>query len=249
MNKRSKFDSTSSFGFIALLDALGVSSYSLESSKIFIRNRDILIEQLQTISAKLGELERDLISPEIFTFGDTLLFTWNVGKERIMKGLVPVGEWISTAILLGIRYKMLFRGSISVGEYITEKNTVVGPAVADAAAWYEDADWFGVTLTPSLEFHLISLIESEYGKEKVDFEKWFVEYPIPRKMGNKRQWCVSWPYKIWESQKPPSPKSTLSTMLWDFPKPKGTETKYQNSFQFFLWYGKTVYSRMKEKTP
>ncbi|HLE88365.1 MAG TPA: hypothetical protein VI727_11965 [Candidatus Brocadiaceae bacterium] len=182
-------DNGSSFGIVAILDVLGVSSYSLESTKSFLRSRNVLIEQLQPLSEKFSEFEEDLCPPEISTFENTLIFTWVVGKDRVMKGLVPVAEWLSTAVNLGIYHKMLLRGAISVGEYVIEKNTVIGQAVA--AAWYEDADWFGVTLTSSIEFHLISLIESEYGKDTGGFEKWFVEYDVPRKGSmKKKQRCV-----------------------------------------------------------
>ncbi|MEW8375851.1 MAG: hypothetical protein AB2722_18240 [Candidatus Thiodiazotropha sp.] len=240
--------SSAGFGFVALLDALGVSSYDIEAAKKFLGDRDWLLKQLEPLNKKFSEFEEEIPSPTIFSFGDTIIFTWNVGDDRIMKGLVPVAEWLNLAVMLGLSRKMLLRGSLAVGKYIAFENTVIGPAVADAAAWYEDADWFGVTLTPTTEYHLISLIETwDKSNGSLDIEKWFVEYDVPRKGATcKRQWVLSWPYQAWASDKPPSPIGTLATILWDLPKPKGTEDKYRNTFEFYKWYGSNPHARLKK---
>jgi len=242
-------DYRTGFGFVALLDALGVSSYDIEAAKEFLSDRDWLLKQLEPLNKKFSEFEKDIPSPIIFSFGDTIIFTWDIGDDRIMKGLVPVAEWLRVAIMLGLSRKMLLRGSLAVGKYIAFENTVIGPAVADAAAWYEDADWFGVTLTPTTEYHLISLIETwDKSKGRLDIEKWFIEYDVPKKGGiHKKQWVVSWPYQAWASDKPPSPIGTLATLLWDLPKPRGTEDKYRNTFEFYKWYGSGPHAKLNKK--
>ena len=249
-SKNSQFQGfRTGFGFVALLDALGVSSYDIDAAKKILDDRDWLLEQLKPLNIKYSEFESDVPSSQIYSFGDTIIFTWDVGKDRIMKGLIPTGEWLRVAVMLGLSRKMLLRGSLAVGEYIAFENTVIGPAVADAAAWYEDADWFGVTLTPTTEYHLISLIEEWNGKdESLDIEKWFVEYEVPRKGSQRRkQWVVSWPYQAWTSEEPPTPLGMLSTLLWDLPKPKGTEDKYRNSYEFYKWFGSSPYETLRKK--
>jgi hypothetical protein len=243
-------DYRTDFGFVALVDVLGISSSDIEAAKKFLGDRDWLLKQLEKLNKKFSKSMQDVPSPMIFSFGDTIIFTWNVGDDQIMKGLVPVAEWLRFAVISGLSRKMLLRGSLAVGKYIALENTVIGPAVADAAAWYEDADWFGVTLTPTAEYHLISLIETwDESNGSLDIEKWLVEYDVPRKGAThrKQQWVVSWPYQFWASNEPPSPIGTLATLLWDLPKPKGTEDKYRNTFEFYKWYGNSPYAKLSKK--
>lgn len=239
-----------SYGIVALIDALGVSSYSITSSIEFLKNRNKVIELLKSLTNKMGQLETEVAEPKIYTFGDNVIFTWAIGQDRVMKALAAVGEWLSLLIIQGLSNNMLFRGAVSVGEYVTEKNTVIGPAVADVAAWYENADWFGICLTPTLEFHLISLINDD-NKMKNYLARWFVQYEVPYKEGRtKKQWCIAWPYRIWaNSDNDPAPIPMLAIVLWDYPKPKGTETKYYNSLDFFTWYGEKISHQIEEKYP
>ena len=57
-------------------------------------------------------------------------------------------------------------------------------------------------------------------------------------------WVLAWPYPIHAAEGPPSPRATLATILWSFPKPKGTEGKYDNALEFFEWYGHEVFPRI-----
>lgn len=194
----------------------------------------------------MSTLETNLPGPTVRTFGDTILFTWNVGKDRVMKSLWPVADWLQRILYLGLYRGLALRGAVSVGEYLEAEDTVIGPAVADAAAWYEQADWFGAMLTPALKYHLITAIDSP-GLSDMQCERWFVEYDVPLKGGGKlKQWVVAWPYLVYASKKPPTPRATLATILWSFPKPKGTESKYENSFRFFEWYGHEVFPRVHD---
>ncbi|MBF0584748.1 MAG: hypothetical protein HQL80_11025 [Magnetococcales bacterium] len=224
------------FGFVAILDVLGARGYNVDHAKEFILNRDAMLDKLKE-KPILDAIDESLPMPYIATFGDTVIFTWNVGQDRVMKTLPSVASWLSALLNLGIANKMLLRGALSVGEFISRESTVLGPAVSDAASWYEEADWVGVVLTTKCKLSLISLLENAKHNQrlkKIDFNKWFVEYDVLCHSGKKRMWVVSWPYNAWAvSDDEMTAIEMLSVALSDFSIPKGTEMKYENTLQFF----------------
>lgn len=60
------------FGFVAILDALGVSSYDMNAAKVFLENRLWILNNLESLGEKFGEFEDSILSPQIYTFGDTV---------------------------------------------------------------------------------------------------------------------------------------------------------------------------------
>jgi hypothetical protein len=57
------------------------------------------------------------------------------------------------------------RGAFAVGEFfVGDERTVLGPAVSDAASWFEAADWIGVHATPHASMVIQSVLEKSGGK-------------------------------------------------------------------------------------
>jgi len=243
---------TPEFGIIVMLDALGASEFGITQAMEFIKRRDNLLSYLSEHQKSLHDKIPDATQPSVATFGDTLVVSWPTGEEGVMKMLPGIAEWLRPAIRWGLAHGILLRGCVSYGEYIADGATILGPAIADAARWYEVADWFGVILTPKCQMRLISLIESaklDPVKKNITFEQWFVQYAVPLKDAKKDFWVISWPYDIWATDdgKVITPLGVLSTCLWDLPIPKGTESKYENTIDFFNWYGHTIYPRIIKK--
>ena len=145
--------------------------------------------------------------------------------------------------MVGLREGFLFRGALSIGDFVQSEATVIGPAITDAACWYEMADWFGIIATPSCG-HRLSYFAEILKKENKDLHAWYVEYEVPLKKGKKHSlWVVSWP-----AQYPPilgnvmdvGPKKLFLAHLRDFPVPGGTEAKYSNTITFFDWYCREI---------
>jgi hypothetical protein len=126
---------------------------------------------------------------------------------------------------------MALRGAVSVGEYIQYDSTVLGPAIADVAAWYDSPEMIGVIATPRCGQFLNCLNESQ---EIVSTE--FLKYPVPLKGGSKKDlWLAGWPELI---NYDPDAKSYLKEyyeLIRRFQIPKGTEDKYFNTEEFVRW--------------
>lgn len=247
------------FGFIAMLDALGVSNYKIDEASQFIRQKNALISELEKEADDITALFNNVIAEgklefpkmTIATFGDTLIICWPTDspKDSLIK-FPGIGRWLQGAIALGIKYGILLRGSISIGEYLIEGNTtILGPAIADANAWAEEADWFGVILTPHCQIFLTTLLDNKAMREttKVNGDYLCVKYPVPTHNGKKDLFVISWPYFFLGRFKNREPGSvTLSQLLSNHNIPKGVESKYENSIEFFTWYEEKKYPALLE---
>ncbi len=166
--------------------------------------------------------------------------------------------WLAHLLWDGIQKKIFYRGVVSFGPIVIgDSNTVIGPAVSDAAAWYEKADCFGIFATPTCGIfinHLRLIRENidytEYGKDLGEIchdtmisaaaETWskaLTRYKIPLHQGDKEMWVVSWPYAARRCNNDDSNKAKIafSTALNSLPRhlPVGVEIKYEKSVQFF----------------
>jgi hypothetical protein len=233
-------------GVTALLDALGVSTYRTDECKEFIENRDRLLKFIEQFSNRLSSDEK--YGPlEVYTFGDTLLLTCEI-PQPVGVRLVTVGRLLRHILLKSLdELHILWRGAMSVGEHVksTKSNTLIGPAVADAAAWYEQANWFGVMTTPSCSLWVKRLFEEMSGSVKLtkELSETFVDYDVPLKGGNTlRVPAIGWPFEL--QTKPThvsasgniiTPFAELYRMLSRFPIPTRTEGKYFNGLEFFKY--------------
>jgi len=183
----------------------------------------------------------------ITTFGDTIIVCWPTGREKdpIIK-FPGVARWLQGAIALGIKFGILLRGSISIGEYLVEENnTILGPAIADANAWAGEADWFGVILTPHCQIYLTTILENKVMNSaiNVNFNYMCVKYPVPLHQNKKKDlYAISWPFDfLGRFAKTNTGLVNLTQLLSNSSIPIGVETKYENSIEFFKWYEDKIY--------
>jgi hypothetical protein len=222
-------------GIIAMIDALGVRNATIEESSTFIKSIQSILKRtpnfMNAFYAGEGEKLKKYTSdpPQLTTFGDTFIFSWEMNLDELPKFLPDVGVFLSYVVKLGFEYKLAFRGAISFGDYIQSGATVLGPAISDVASWYDSAEMIGVFATPFCG-HFLSRIHQKHEITKMEF----VQYEVPLK-GNisKKLWTVAWPNIIVTAKTPE--KSDLEcyyNFIEKFPIPKGTEDKYFNTEKY-----------------
>ena len=114
-------------------------------------------------------------------------------------------------------------------------NTVMGKAVTDAAAWYDKADWVGVTATP----HATMLIRSLMEQGEDDLEHLMVDYPVPfSDRSSLILKAVNWPKAFYVNGLRPcahgeKPRAKCLALLAKQGVPRGAESKLFNSLAFF----------------
>ncbi|MEK6334103.1 MAG: hypothetical protein AABM67_04080 [Acidobacteriota bacterium] len=232
-------------GVVAIVDALGVSMYSIEQSQKFLTIRNELISTIERVAGFTSKtLSPKNYVPKLHTFGDTLVFSWEAAADDSddLHGVIWIGTWLRYLMVLGLRKRILFRGAVAYGEYISEENTILGPAVADSAAWYSSANWFGIICAPSMQFMLNAVAAQAENTSSGSMLAWFLEYQVPLKGREAMKlWTVPWPYDIWAAVSDTSndkqkaardAKSSINSLLQGLPVPKGTEDKYVNSLAY-----------------
>lgn len=227
-------------GLVAILDALGAASFNSDQVSRFINARAQVLDALHekaeggTIEGHRGELAGARLAT--FTFGDTVLIAYSAAESALTtEFLTRFFAVVRHFVAHSLASQILFRGAIGSGWfYVNERsNTVMGDAVADAAGWYELADWVGVVATPRTTLAIRRLYENTAEK------RWaMLDYDVPLK-GGKRQrlFCVNWPKVFQVGHLTPLPGETdarraLLQCLAAQPIPLGTESKYFNSLAF-----------------
>lgn len=149
--------------------------------------------------------------------------------------------------MTGMMNKILWRGAFTVGGFVYNDNSILGPAIADVASWYEHADWGGIIATPRCAFHLEKLaldsvaIQGTPDENNWQMENSYIKYDVKHKSGVSNLWTVAWPAQFFMDKEIDKKNYDVSMdifykllSLFDFTK--GTESKYQNTEKFFLDY-------------
>lgn len=204
-------------GVVTFLDVLGWRG-------IYQRKEDPLGD-LSTLVRELEEMAEDEPAPgcetQIRSISDTIAVFSSAEEAAWDQGLELHGQLAAWAIARGMIYQMPVRGATSVGQFQLSANIFVGPAIDEAAGWYEKADWIGVHLTPSAAFAF----------EPKDSSMW-VPYapPVAGAIG----WtcpCVLWPDAWLFSDE--NRQSLLRIFRQMGPITPDISSKYTNALRFF----------------
>ncbi|MBS1731312.1 MAG: hypothetical protein JSS67_11150 [Bacteroidetes bacterium] len=121
----------------------------------FIATRDKIIREVNKhFNNLLPKIDTELSAPQMATFGDSVIFCWNVEHELKFKTIHLVDIWLRSFYYRSFLSNLFFRGNVSFGKYVFDENshTALDTAVSDAASWYEETNWTGIMATPMCSF-------------------------------------------------------------------------------------------------
>ncbi len=223
-------------GLIAVLDALGAATYSEREIERFLESRELVLNKLNE-RAKAGKIDKNRL--RVFTFNDTVVVVYLAqdGHGVTLEDIEKFSFRLRAFMIHSLKNQILFRGSLSVGRFYgvdDATNTVMGPAVSDAAAWYDKADWIGIHATPHATMFLDSLLEASSSK----LGHILVEHDVPLKGRSPvKLKAVNWPKAFYVKGLRPRGGGGSRAMLLKFlaqhQAPIGTESKYINTISFF----------------
>jgi hypothetical protein len=229
-------------GMVAVLDALGASSFREDEIRTFIDSQEIILRSLTEKAESIwGEdLRQEMVAT--FTFNDTIVIALTLDRipatRDVARFFILLRKFFTVSVINGI----LFRGAVSIGKFYSDiaRNLVMGEAVTDAAAWYERANWIGIHATPRATMLIDQLTEEEHNEEqKTELASVLVDYEVPMKDRSRtRVKASNWPKAYFvQSLSPCSPGQSRRGRLLDLLSkhlvPLGTEEKYFNTIAFY----------------
>lgn len=244
-------------GIVLILDALGVSKYNMEACREYLNKQNQLKLMINFVkkgiehATKNGEYhdEEHFINSQVFIFGDTIIICYPFDNLDITSNqfnrILGVSVDASVIMCWGLSEGILFRGCITVGNYLYDENSVMGPAIFDAVEWYEAANWFGVIVSPKSQLWIESVLskyDKEYGKNEALYPT-LVLHEVPlshfsNPSTEKKLWTVPWPHMFFLKDFPfgsksLAPRENFLNMLYNIPQTRETEPKFKNSIDYF----------------
>lgn len=237
-------------GCVALLDALGTRAASVEATMAYLdslKDIKVLVAEFSmaiTDKERVGKKRHAYPGGDfrIRFLGDSILITLPFDPEHL--NWVPVARifsGVSSIIATGLMRGILFRGAIAVGEYVESDDAVLGPAVIDAAHWYEMPDFLGAIATPNAMFSIATILADKPAEEgSGDWPVGASEsmgrlYEVPLKNGKTlKTHAADWTFSACVRSREASANidKWFFSILQKFPVSPEVETKYSNTIAF-----------------
>lgn len=180
-------------GVIILLDSLGTRGILASRTPQVVVNdwREIVQLFEQTTAAAATAAGPACTNWRVLTFSDTIMITLaGSTTDGLLAGdlILSAGATIFVPFYAALLRGVFLRGALAAGVFYQDGSKVIGPAIDEAAAWYETTDWIGVSATPSFG-HYLELLE----RRGTDVSDSFVRYQIPFRQTPYRGWAFAWP--------------------------------------------------------
>ncbi|MCE9653046.1 MAG: hypothetical protein K8Q89_08350 [Nitrosarchaeum sp.] len=164
------------YGAVLLLDSLGTKgSWKGKNADSVLANWELLVETFKENFVPRGKEWNSTY--KMFAFSDTIIFV--VNSKNIQDLLMATAFAAKMLVAGAMAIDIYLRGCISIGEFYESPNMILGPAIDEAAQYYEKGDWIGVFTCPSA-YGGLTRLQSESPDM---FRGAFVKYNVPMKSG------------------------------------------------------------------
>jgi len=227
---------------ICILDILGTKGIWTE------HNIKEYFEIIDEIESKLSEskvyfesiAKNHALKFDFVTFSDSLIVTL-INENRydyfFDEAIGPFSQLILGIFQGYMANKFLLRGAISYGNIEKRGSHFIGPAVDDAAEYYEQQDMIGVCLTPKASIAMEYSIEWNRQYKNINIDRFLIKYRTPLKSKVEMDlYQINYIDHFFEPKKEGKqmdPFSTFCLFMRDRNIPTTAISKYNNSIAFF----------------
>lgn len=144
-------------GYGIFLDALGMKGIwrRIPPNRVIIMWKNAIQSFMYSIEGYRASLNEN---PSFRVLSDTTIIT--IPVELTYLSIGQVFDLLLKPFMHSIEYRMLFRGTISYGEYYLSTRLILGPALDEAANLNNKLNWIGIAITPQLARSVTSLRDS-----------------------------------------------------------------------------------------
>jgi hypothetical protein len=228
-------------GIVVMLDALGMKGVWARREPAQVVNAWLgLVQRLEQAVAAVAQANASICGDYgVAAFSDTLILTIESKAQgtSLEELLQLTGDVLLEPFLIGLFEGIFLRGVIAKGDYYQSRSTnrpesasllTIGPAIDEAAEWYDQSDWIGVSTVPSASFVLDEA--HDLGRPASTS---LVSHDVPLRSGTElRAWALDWPGGVWENRGPVARAALLSVFAAN-PIPPVAVSKYRHSLAFF----------------
>ena len=167
-------------GLVIMIDALGTKAHYRSGNSDTKKWRDFV----ENLKQKIKESSCAEVHPYIVS--DTIIIAINTLDIRSM--LLRISPTLEWAIIESMKAGRPIRGCIAEGKIYTDNVQVVGEPVVEAAEYYEQAQWVGISACPSVH----KVIENMPEEDRYPH---FQKFDLPlRNSIELDAWVVNWVY-------------------------------------------------------
>lgn len=213
--KKKQRRSNPSQGTVIMIDALGTKAEYRANNPNRIEWKRFVGKLEHKINESMGNRVRT------YMVSDTIIIA--ITSPDIDETLVRISPILKWAIIQSVDIDRPIRGCISTGEIHTDNIQVTGMPVVEAAGYYEQAQWIGISACPSVHAIIESMQEDIRRKS-------FYKFDLPlRNSIEFDAWAVDWTHGV-------KPGDSILASL-----DRGSKTpdlhialKWRNTRRFFL---------------
>lgn len=186
-----------SYGIVIILDALGTKGiWKSRNPGYFLKTWDYILKRSNAFVESEGKFKTKFT---VKSFSDTIIISGE--EDDIIILLLESGRLLKALIAVGLHMDFYLRGCFSVGKFYSSENILIGPAVDEAAIYFEQGNWIGVFAAPSA-FGVLERLSNDK-KFETALTKNFIKYNIPLK---NKVFHNGWALKIDPSLRAPNTK-------------------------------------------
>lgn len=178
-------------GLLILMDRLGTKGIWKENNPRTTIDEWIVV--MRAIEKYFVEnFEEQKYDIKFTIFSDTVLISiFGKDKEKLILDVGAALIWFMSATMTN---GLHFRGCLSYGLIIRARNSIIGPAIDEAAEYHTLQQWVGISAAPSVHKILEKIDQS---KLKLGNEgQRYVQYDIPLKNSTEKNgWAINWPIR------------------------------------------------------
>lgn len=173
-------------GIIVLLDVLGTKGKWKTNNPAKISKRwDTLITTFEDAIKKA--LHGKNLTPSFLTFSDTIMII--IKTEEIPEVLIQLASSLRAPFVVSMMIEMPLRGCISTGKFHHDKTLIIGPAIDEAAAYYDLPQWVGISAAPSANREITKINQSNPTAVKENF--FMCDIPLKESI-EQNAWALKW---------------------------------------------------------
>jgi len=187
IEKKLKKEITFTKGIIVLLDSVGTKGKWKTESKLaeISESWNTLLTAFE--DSVINALQGKNLAPTFLTFSDTIMII--VKTDNIETVLIELASSLRGPFVVSMMIGMPLRGCITTGLFHLDKALIIGPAINEAAEYYELPQWVGISASPSANREIEKIYNSNPDAVKDNFFK--CDIPL-KKSVEQNAWALKW---------------------------------------------------------